>query len=516
MVISLGDDITTVLKTVQQTLFALRDEHEAATRILEANLINSDSSEPSLPSEKMGLIDESLGKVMDGGDEASLLIMMDKLMQSYDVQLSKNHESIRLLRQENTWLLDELTTTQRKLQESERTVAHLEEERDHYKFQDSMNYLNSDFQHTTSVDATPMMVDTLQELGFGPEEEDQNNNQADQGCRSSSFSNPISNDYQLPTRLQTLQNLVIQYMEQGRFEVAIPLCKQALEDVVKVHGNVHLDVATMLNVLAIVYRNQENFKDAAIYLEKALSIRVQCCGENHHSVAATLNNLAIAYGKRGKYKESEPLCKRALEIRKNLLGPNHPDVAKQLTNLGIVTQQLEKYEETENYFKQALSIYNRAFPENHQNVIKTKNQLASVFLKQGKYQEAEEMYKNILSKVAITGNKPIWRIAEDREERQRNGIPKVDDESFNVNPTTVMDSNVMSTIKNLAAVYRKQGKEEAAGTLEEALGAKKQINGGADHTNSTASSVETSSAVAINPAQSGIKKRIMHFVGLNF
>lgn len=47
---------------------------------------------------------------------------------------------------------------------------------------------------------------------------------------------------------------MIQYASQGRYEVAVPLCKQALEDLEKTSGHDHPDVATMLNILALVYR----------------------------------------------------------------------------------------------------------------------------------------------------------------------------------------------------------------------------------------------------------------------
>lgn len=60
--------------------------------------------------------------------------------------------------------------------------------------------------------------------------------------------------YEIPARLRTLHNLVIQYASQGRYEVAVPLCKQALEDLEKTSGHSHPDVATMLNILALVYR----------------------------------------------------------------------------------------------------------------------------------------------------------------------------------------------------------------------------------------------------------------------
>ena len=48
--------------------------------------------------------------------------------------------------------------------------------------------------------------------------------------------------------------------------MAVPLCRQALEDLEKTSGHDHPDVATMLNILALVYRNQNRFKEAASLL----------------------------------------------------------------------------------------------------------------------------------------------------------------------------------------------------------------------------------------------------------
>ena len=59
---------------------------------------------------------------------------------------------------------------------------------------------------------------------------------------------------EIPARLRTLHNLVIQYASQGRYEVAVPLCNQAIDDLEKSTGREHPDVATMLNILALVFR----------------------------------------------------------------------------------------------------------------------------------------------------------------------------------------------------------------------------------------------------------------------
>ncbi|CAJ0926254.1 unnamed protein product [Ranitomeya imitator] len=323
--------------------------------------------------------------------------------------------------------------------------------------------------------------------------------------------------YEIPARLRTLHNLVIQYASQGRYEVAVPLCKQALEDLEKTSGHDHPDVATMLNILALVYRDQNKYKDAANLLNDALAIREKTLGKDHPAVAATLNNLAVLYGKRGKYKEAEPLCKRALEIREKrrcsdtdndpdrcsvavwsleschtdrspatndagnqgkhrVLGKDHPDVAKQLNNLALLCQNQGKYEEVEYYYQRALEIYQTKLGPDDPNVAKTKNNLASCYLKQGKFKQAETLYKEILTRAherefgsVDDENKPIWMHAEEREKfkgKQKDGT--FGEYGGWYKACKVDSPTVTTTLKNLGALYRRQGKFEAAETLEEA------------------------------------------------
>jgi kinesin light chain len=105
----------------------------------------------------------------------------------------------------------------------------------------------------------------------------------------SQFVQQASAGYEIPARLRTLHNLVIQYASQGRYEVAVPLCKQALEDLERTSGRDHPDVATMLNILALVYRDQNKYKEAAKLLNDALAIREKTLGENHPAVSQTNN-----------------------------------------------------------------------------------------------------------------------------------------------------------------------------------------------------------------------------------
>ena len=51
------------------------------------------------------------------------------------------------------------------------------------------------------------------------------------------FTLQSENDQEIPMRLKTLYNLVIQYATEGRYEVAMPLCRQALQDLEKTTGH---------------------------------------------------------------------------------------------------------------------------------------------------------------------------------------------------------------------------------------------------------------------------------------
>lgn len=492
------EEIVTNTKTVMQGLEALKNEHssilhgltsslEVAVGAVErANLTN-------VVEEKSGLVRKSIEMIELGLGEAQVMVALTAHLQMVEAEKQKLRTQVRRLCQENAWLRDELANTQQKLQASEQRDAQLEENNKHLEFLLSISKYDQDGSQSAPdqnpQDESGQRQDRKDDpvVDLFPDDADETGSGSNTyPTPPSQFAQQVNAGYEIPARLRTLHNLVIQYASQGRYEVAVPLCKQALEDLEKTSGHDHPDVATMLNILALVYRDQNKYKEAANLLNDALAIREKTLGENHPAVAATLNNLAVLYGKRGKYKEAEPLCKRALEIREKVLGREHPDVAKQLNNLALLCQNQAKYEEVERYYQRALEIYELKLGPDDPNVAKTKNNLASCYLKQGKYKEAEILYKQVLTRAherefgAIDGdNKPIWQVAEEREEnkhRNRENVPYGEYGGWH-KAAKVDSPTVTTTLKNLGALYRRQGKYEAAETLEDcALRSRREVS----------------------------------------
>ncbi|XP_021120212.1 kinesin light chain 2 isoform X1 [Heterocephalus glaber] len=464
------DEIVLGTKAVIQGLETLRGEHRALLTPLNSH--EAGEAEPG-SQERCLLLRRSLEAIELGLGEAQVILALSSHLGAVESEKQKLRAQVRRLVQENQWLREELAGTQQKLQHSEQAVAQLEEEKQHLLFMSQIRKLDEDTSPNEEKGDVPK--DSLDDLF--PNEDEQSPAPSPGGGDVAAQ----HGGYEIPARLRTLHNLVIQYASQGRYEVAVPLCKQALEDLEKTSGHDHPDVATMLNILALVYRDQNKYKEAAHLLNDALAIREKTLGKDHPAVAATLNNLAVLYGKRGKYKEAEPLCKRALEIREKVLGKFHPDVAKQLSNLALLCQNQGKAEEVEYYYRRALEIYATRLGPDDPNVAKTKNNLASCYLKQGKYQDAEILYKEILTRAhekefgSVNGdNKPIWMHAEEREEskflppqdKHRDSAPYGEYGSW-YKACKVDSPTVNTTLRSLGALYRRQGKLEAAHTLED-------------------------------------------------
>ncbi|KAM3874947.1 kinesin light chain 3 [Diretmus argenteus] len=412
-----GEDILCSTQQVIAGLEALRGENRTLLENLQEAMENRPASDSgSVEQEKSGIIRQSLERIELGLGEAQVMMALSAHLGSLEAEKQKLRAQVRRLCQENQWLRDELAGAQQRLQDREQVLVTLEEQNRHLQFMSSMRKYDQDEAPLDDKD-TPSTKESLDDL-FPTEEEEQS--QMSQSHHSIAVAAAQQGGYEIPARLRTLHNLVIQYASQGRYEVAVPLCKQALEDLEKSSGHTHPDVATMLNILALVYRDQNKYKEAANLLNDALAIREKTLGMDHPAVAATLNNLAVLYGKRGKYKEAEPLCKRALEIREKVLGTDHPDVAKQLNNLALLCQNQGKYQEVEQYYERALDIYQSRLGPDDANVAKTKNNLASCYLKQGKYRQAESLYKEILTRAhekefgSVEGDgRPSWSGAED-------------------------------------------------------------------------------------------------------
>lgn len=274
---SISDSTRLVLDNLQ----TLRQEHQL---LLSSTIDDND---------KRQSIEHSSETIDLAIDEASVLFQLEKYLEHIDSETKKLFLQVQRLTQENNWLREEFSLTEEHLQSSTQLKEDYERE---------VQALNDELAATPTIDTDPLQllnaIDIEKEL---PPIESNDRSCPTAAAAATSTSN---NHSDIPPRFKTLHNLVIQYAQAGRYEVAVPLCRQALEDLEKTHGHCHPDVATMLNILALVYRDQNKFQEALELLTEALTIREKTLGDDHPAVAATLNNLAVLYGKKNRYKDA--------------------------------------------------------------------------------------------------------------------------------------------------------------------------------------------------------------------
>ena len=186
------------------------------------------------------------------------MMQLGNHLQNLEAEKQKLRTQVKRLCQENAWLRDELASSQKKLHECEQANAAYSVEIEHLKFLKDVkqydqheNTPNNDNPNNPSSGQT---ADLVQDLfpndddidGIYPESMNGTNHSrrfdsyADLTMSPSQSAMGLftsNNGYEIPSRLKTLHNLVIQYASQGRYEVAVPLCRQALEDLEKTSGH---------------------------------------------------------------------------------------------------------------------------------------------------------------------------------------------------------------------------------------------------------------------------------------
>ena len=187
------------------------------------------------------------------------MVQLGNHLQNLEAEKHKLRSQVKRLCQENSWLRDELASAQKKLHDCEQANAAYGVELEHLKFlKDVKQYdtveVNSSSNNPTSSNSQSSNTanDLVNDLFPNDDDMDpqESGNENSQSRRFDSYADLMmtpsqsttgsfmsTTGYEIPARLKTLHNLVIQYASQGRYEVAVPLCRQALEDLEKTSGH---------------------------------------------------------------------------------------------------------------------------------------------------------------------------------------------------------------------------------------------------------------------------------------
>ena len=187
------------------------------------------------------------------------MMQLGNHLQNLEAEKQKLRTQVKRLCQENAWLRDELASSQKKLHECEQANAAYSVEIEHLKFlkdvkqydaQENPSGNNENANHLSTGQTNDLVQDLFPNDDDIDLDHPDSGNGSNHSKRFDSYADltmspsqsalgtfVANNGYEIPARLKTLHNLVIQYASQGRYEVAVPLCRQALEDLEKTSGH---------------------------------------------------------------------------------------------------------------------------------------------------------------------------------------------------------------------------------------------------------------------------------------
>jgi tetratricopeptide (TPR) repeat protein len=188
-----------------------------------------------------------------------------------------------------------------------------------------------------------------------------------------------------PSTLISMNALALVLSDQGKYEQAEEICRQALRLRETVLNKEHPDTLTSMDNLALVLNGQGKYEQAEEMHQQALRLRETVLGKEHPDTLTRMENLATVLRDQDKYKPAEEMYRQVLSLRQTALGKEHPDTLTNMENLATVLRDQDKYEPAEKMHRQALRLRETVLGKEHPDTLTSMKNLALVLNDQGKY-----------------------------------------------------------------------------------------------------------------------------------
>ena len=200
-----------------------------------------------------------------------------------------------------------------------------------------------------------------------------------------------------PELLQSnqLNSTVIKLYNEGKYDDALPLAKQALELREKALGSSDENLIPLLINLAELYRAKKKPGQAQRFLERALKIGESVFGPEDIRITRLLDKLAfVVYGQANEHS-AENLFARSLVIKQKAFGPEHPEVAQTAFNLAEIYRLRADYSTAEPLYQKVIRIRENSGGKDKSDLVKALESYVVVLFAERKTDEGARVQKRI-------------------------------------------------------------------------------------------------------------------------
>lgn len=246
--------------TMVQRLEDLRIEH--------MSLINSLDSPKT---EKSDIILKNIKSIDIGLDEAQLMMEFTSHLQNVEMEKQKINAQIKQLAQENDNLRREVKVLHEKLHIFEKTIAEFA------TVKDSMELAICPDKGVEENYAISVNIPFIESCDMVPDHLRDDDSDSTLTPRPSDHTVGVDSDEsEALSQFRSLQNLAIHYASEGKYEIAHPLCKRAIDNLEKTTiGRFHPYVTEMMSIVGLVYGVQNKYNEATKLLHDAVREKIQ-------------------------------------------------------------------------------------------------------------------------------------------------------------------------------------------------------------------------------------------------
>ena len=183
----------------------------------------------------------------------------------------------------------------------------------------------------------------------------------------------------------------------GDFVRAEVSLKEALRIVATEFGEASEPVADARNNLAVLYKACGRFDEGLELYQQALDSVVKLHGEACLSSGVIYHNIGGILHSKGDFASAEQPGRRAWEISRRLLGEDDPQTLFDAVAYAAILDGLQRYDESEAIYRRALVIFEKTFGPEHYEVASNLHNLAAVLCARGDLDQAEKLYLRALA-----------------------------------------------------------------------------------------------------------------------
>ncbi len=152
--------------------------------------------------------------------------------------------------------------------------------------------------------------------------------------------------------------------------------------------------ADVRDALGSVYSSIPDLRKSEAMFREALALRRKLHGDVHPEVASLLNSLAVVLQMQGRRAEAEPFARESVEIFEKLRGADDPSLDVPRDNLAFFLRRLGKLSESEKHYRTALEVAQKRHGPDSREAAIAVPPLVQVMMEQNKFAEGEPLASN--------------------------------------------------------------------------------------------------------------------------